>query len=52
MFFVQKDMVNCKAHTVSNGNDGAFATTTSSNFTVLCVKITIFTANSGVSTFN
>ena len=25
MFFVQKNMVNCKAHTVSNSNDGAFA---------------------------
>ena len=49
MFFVQKDMVNCKAHTMS---DGALAAPASGDFTVFSVEVTIFVANSGMGTLN
>ena len=52
MFFIQKDMVNCKAYAVSNSNDGTFASSPSGNFTVFRIEVTIFMANSRMSTFN
>ena len=52
MFFVQKDMINCKTHAMSNGNNGALAAPASSDFTVFSVEVTILVANSGMGTLN
>ena len=52
MFFVQKNMVNCKTYTMSNGNNSTFAPSASSDFTVFSVEVTVLVANSGMGTLN